>query len=101
MPAGEPPALILRTPPVAGSTRAREPPVRLAQTLPAPTATPVGEPPTATTRETRSVRGSTRSSCPLSGLATQTPPAPAARLAGVLPRAMVARMWPLAGSILD
>src|SRR5215471_17869808 len=101
MPAGEPSALIRRTAPVTGSRRATEPPGRLAQTPPAPTATPAGEPSTGKARETRLVRGSTNSSCPLSGLVTQIPPSPAARPPGVLGRGMVTRGRPLAASILD
>ena len=47
------------------------------------------------------MRGSTSSSCPVSGLVTQIPRAPAARPAGVPPRGMVASTRPLPGSILD
>src|SRR5215472_6135478 len=101
MPAGAPTALTFRVRPVTGSTRATAPPESLTQTLPAPTATPADEAPTGKERETRLLRGSTKSSCPLSGLATHIPPSPAASPAGVAPRGMVTITRPLPGSILD
>jgi hypothetical protein len=86
---------------VTGFTRATAPPESLTQTLPAPTATQAGETPAGKAWETRLVCGSTSSSRPLSGLATQIPRSPAARPAGALPKEMVARTLPLPGSILD
>src|SRR5215469_11876255 len=101
MPADAPIARTFRTRPVTGSTRATAPPGSPTQTLPAPTATPADETPRGKERETRLVRGSTKSSCPLSELATQIPPSPAARPAGEAPNGMVASTPPLTGSILD
>src|SRR6516165_7096088 len=101
MPAGEPAALIFRTRPVTGSTRATAPPRSPTQTPPAPTATPADETPAGKERETRLVDGSTSSSCPVSGLVTQIPRSPAASPAGVAPRRIVFSTSPVPGSILD
>src|SRR5262252_7239051 len=101
MPVGEPPTLDFCTWPVTGSKRATVPVESAIQTLPAPVVTAAGELPTGTTRDTLLVRGSTSMRRPGSVPATQIPRSLAARPAGAPPRAMVARTWPLRGSILD